>query len=517
MAGRSEKPPSGGDWRARWARCWGRSDDLGRGGGNVALEAGRRRAPARHAGRQRHCGRDRERFDFRFAAGTCSVILTRAMLESRITPVQGKPSDARGREEMPNTQQVPQVDSGLGKLITVGMVLLLPVLGLALLMPAVQSARKSAMKKKPGIGSGRLLRVGPFHGGRGREAADARRHHAIAACDRQVVDAEISLTPKLSIGTAMPESIYVADFKAKIEAQAPKDGQGKCQLELPLPPQIISLGDLDVQVNGEPSESFNVEGNHLVWQGSLDGKPNAEIAVAYSATGKGVYTLEKPSGKILDLFRTKLIANRSNIRMLELSLQPNSLEQSSDSTTYTWEYKRLVQARPIAIDVLGIAALDRLGELTWLGPLSVLVFGILIALIALAHDPEKLNVWLVILVTGCFAAAYPMMYFLQDFIDLYAAIALATVFVVVVIGSRIISLFGLWRGLFGGGIVPVVLMGLTISATIHAKPATQGVALTVMGVFALVSAMMLLPRAQANLARKAEGQSTVVSLGSAIA
>ena len=68
--------------------------------------------------------------------------------------------------------------------------------------------------------------------------------------------------------------------------------------------------------------------------------------------------------------------------MLELSLQPNSLEQSSDSTTYTWEYKRLVQARPIAIDVLGIAALDRLGELTWLGPLSVLVFGILIALIA---------------------------------------------------------------------------------------------------------------------------------------
>ncbi len=40
-------------------KMWGRSDDLGRGGGNVALEAGRRRAQARHAGRQRHCGRDR--------------------------------------------------------------------------------------------------------------------------------------------------------------------------------------------------------------------------------------------------------------------------------------------------------------------------------------------------------------------------------------------------------------------------------------------------------------------------
>ncbi len=418
---------------------------------------------------------------------------------------------------MPNTQQALQVDSGLGKLIAVGMVLLLPVLGLALLMPAVQSARKSAMRRSLESEVGSYLESAPSRAGEAAKPQTPTPTTPLPGAIVKSYDAEISLTPKLSIGTAMPESIYVADFKAKIEAQAPKDGQGKCQLELPLPPQIISLGDLDVRVNGESSESFNVEGNHLVWQGSLDGKPSAEIGVAYSATGKGVYTLEKPSGKILDLFRTKLIANRSNIRMLELSLQPSSLEQASDSTTYTWEYKRLVQARPIAIDVLGIAALDRLGELTWLGPLSVLVFGILIALIALAHDPEKLNVWLVILVTGCFAAAYPMMYFLQDFIDLYAAIALATVFVIVVIGWRVISLFGPWRGLFGGIIVPVVLMGLTISATIHAKPATQGVALTVMGVFALVSAMTLLPKAQANLTRKAEGRNTVGSPGSAIA
>lgn len=400
---------------------------------------------------------------------------------------------------MPNSPQVPGSDSGLGKLIAVGMVLLLPVLVLALLMPAVQSARQSARRKSLEFGSGGYM-----------ESASPTPTEAVKpptpaapAVPRAIVkkyDAQISLTPKLSVGTAMPESIYVADFKANIEAQAPKDSKGDCQLGLPLPPQIISLGNLDVRVNGETSESFTLDGNHLVWQGSLNSKPSAEITVAYSATGKGVYTLEKPSGKIIELFRTRLIANRSNIRMLELSLQPSNLEQSNDSTTYTWDYKRLVEARPIAIDVLGIAALDRLGELTWLGPLSVLVFGILVALIALAHDPEKLNVWLAIMVTGCYAAAYPMMYFLQDFIDLYAAIALATAFVVVVIAWRVISLFGLRRGLFGGIILPVVLMGLTISATIQAKPATQGVALTIMGVFALVTAMTLLPRAQINLA-----------------
>jgi hypothetical protein len=453
---------------------------------------------------------------FLFGQARVRLYFKRAMRERRITLVQGKPSDARRREEMPNIQQAPQVDSGLGKLIAVGMVLLLPVLGLALLMPAVQSARESARRKSLEYGSGGYKEsVSPM-------PTEATRPQAppAPAVPRAIVkkyDAEISLTPKLSVGTKMPESIYVADFKANIEAQAPKDGQGNCQLGLPLPPQIISLGNLDVRVNGQTSESLTLDGNHLVWQGSLNGKPSAEITVAYSATGTGVYTLEKPSGKIIEHFRTRLIANRSNIRMLELSLQPNSLEQSSDTTTYTWDYKRLVEARPIAIDVLGIAALDRLGELTWLGPLSVLVFGILVALIALAHDPDKLNAWLAILVTGCYAAAYPMMYFLQDFIDLYAAIALATAFVVVVIAWRVISLFGLRRGFFGGIILPVVLMGLTISATIQAKPATQGVALTIMGAFALVSAMTLLPRVQANLARNAEGRSTVASLGPAIA
>lgn len=57
-------------------------------------------------------------------------------------------------------------------------------------------------------------------------------------------------------------------------------------------------------------------------------------------------------------------------------MQPNNLDEDSGKTVYTWEYKNLVVAQPIAIDVLGIAAIDRLGELTWLGPISVMVFGV---------------------------------------------------------------------------------------------------------------------------------------------
>ncbi len=439
-----------------------------------------------------------------------------------------------------NGQKTDEKSSGLGKLVAVILVLLLPVIGLALLMPAVQSARMSAVRKSleyPGSAEQQVPLYEPSPSSAGKQANQANQagksnlSPAQPATPLAVVkkyDAKITLTPTLSVGTAMPESIYVADFHAEIEAQAPKDDrwltgdnadgtaakpieaqspkEGKenkveCQMDLPLPPKIISLAEVDFTVNGKPSEDFHLETGHLIWQGPLDAGQPAQITVGYSATGKGVYTLEKPSGKIIDQFRTVLVANRSNIRMLELSLQPNKLEHSSGNTTYTWDYKRLVVARPIAIDMLGIAALDRLGELTWLGPLSVLVFGILIALLALAHDPQKLNVWLVILVAGCFAGAYPMMYFLQDFIDLTAAVVLANLVVLTVVGWRIISLFGFWRGLFGGLVLPVILMGLTLAATIQAKPAMQGALLTVMGIFGLVTAMILLPRAQANLLR----------------
>jgi hypothetical protein len=365
-------------------------------------------------------------------------------------------------------------------------------------MPALSSARKVAMKRS--LHYGREYNAAADAAGQAESTAGpAGKKTMMPRALVRSFDAQVDLTPRLSVGTATPESIYVAEFTARIDAVAPGKGESECRIEFPLPPQIISLADVELSVDGEDSESFGLHQNRLVWQGALTSDKSSTIEVAYSATGKGIYTLEKPSGQIVEEFKTKLIANRSDIRMLELSLQPSALEQSSDKTTYTWDYQRLVVARPIAIDVLGIAAIDRLGELTWLAPVSVLVFGILISLIALAHDPSKLNGWLVVMVAGCFAGAYPLMYFLQDFISLGLAIALTAVGVIAVIGWRIISLFGLRQGVFGGVIVPAVVMALTISGTIYAKPAMQGMLMTILIIFGFVVAMVMLPRAQANL------------------
>jgi hypothetical protein len=45
--------------------------------------------------------------------------------------------------------------------------------------------------------------------------------------------------------------------------------------------------------------------------------------------------------------------------MLELWLQPTKYSRGNGQTVYTWDYKRLLFGRPIAVDVLGIAQTGR--------------------------------------------------------------------------------------------------------------------------------------------------------------
>ena len=66
-------------------------------------------------------------------------------------------------------------------------------------------------------------------------------------------EADVELTPRLSIGTAEPESVYEAKFSGTILAVQPADYVGESELELPLPPAIISLANLSVTAAGRPA------------------------------------------------------------------------------------------------------------------------------------------------------------------------------------------------------------------------------------------------------------------------
>jgi hypothetical protein len=241
-----------------------------------------------------------------------------------------------------------------------------------------------------------------------------------------------------------------------------------------------------------------------VWRGALAAEPTL-LEVAYTAVGKGLYELAVPPGGILDEFDVSIEEKGSDVRLLELSLQPTKLSRQAGSTTYTWAYQRLLFGQPVRLDVLGIALIDRLGELTWLGPLSVIVFGLLVGLVVRAAAVPRFDLWMLLLAVGTFAGAYPLMYFAQEYIALGPAVLISAGFALTVIGVLAFTLMKAWLAL-GGVLLPATaILAVTLTAAIW--PALQGILLTVEVLGFFIAAMLLLARIRAAaIAPPARGQ-----------
>ncbi len=354
----------------------------------------------------------------------------------------------------------------------------------AMLLPALSTAKKRALRKSMDS-SASPAAVAPQTINNLAQATSPRPLASIKS-----FAATVSLKPGLSVGTSQPESIYTAQLKTKFEAYNPA-GKGQCEVLLPLPPQIISLADLEVAVNSQPSASVEIRGDKLVWFGMLPGEPTP-MTIAYSAVGKGLYNLQTPPSGILETFHIDLTAVGSDVRMLELSLQPTKYVRGNGQTVYTWDYKNLLFGRPIALDVLGIAPIDRLGELTWLGPASVVIFGLLLGLVAHAFAINNFDRWMLLLVLGTFTGAYPLMYFAQEFIPLNAAIFASSALVLLVIAIRSVTIMGLRLALFGCILPAAVILTVTLVAAIHTR--LQGILITGTGIALFIVAMLLIPR-----------------------
>src|SRR5258708_5765843 len=161
-----------------------------------------------------------------------------------------------------------------------------------IILPSLSAARKRALRSS-------MDSQGPLPTGRGRpEWARAAPPESAqrASATVKTFDATVSLRPGLSVGTAEPESIYTAQLTSKLQAFNPLKN-GDCEVLLPLPPQIISLADLAVTLNSQPSESVEIRGDKLVWFGPLSSEPTP-MTVSYTAVGKGLYNLQPPPSGI---------------------------------------------------------------------------------------------------------------------------------------------------------------------------------------------------------------------------
>jgi len=355
----------------------------------------------------------------------------------------------------------------------------------ALLLPALSAAKKKALRISMKSAEMAQASQPPAEAARPPGTPPQR-----ALATVKSFTASVSLRPGLSVGTAQPESIYSAQLKSEFSAFNPA-GNSTCEVLLPLPPQIISLADLEVTVNSRPSESVEIRGDKLVWFGTLPNEPTP-LTIAFSAVGKGLYNLQTPPSAILDTFHIDVTAVGSDVRMLELSLQPTKLVRGNGQTVYTWDYKRLLFGRPIALDVLGVAPIDRLGELTWLGPSSVVVFGLILGLVANAFAIRNFDRWMLLLVLGTFTGAYPLMYFAQEFIPLNIAIFASSAIVLLVIAIRAMTIMDVRLALFGTVLPAAAILAVTLVAATHTR--LQGILITGTGLAIFVVAMLLMPR-----------------------
>jgi Tfp pilus assembly protein PilE len=233
---------------------------------------------------------------------------------------------------------------------------------IGLLLPALQKVRESL--KQVSMANMKQFGFGPqMNANNAQQAAGGQPPAPRLRAQVKSFTAELELTPRLSAGTATPESIYEARFKGTVQAVRPGNEAGDCELELPMPPQTIPLADLAITAGGKPSEIVALRDGKMIWRGALATETTL-LEITYAAGGKGLYELSVPPGGILDHFQVTLTANGSDVRLLELSLQPTSLARTADATTYNWDYKRLLFGQPVRLDALGIAPIDRLGEWT---------------------------------------------------------------------------------------------------------------------------------------------------------
>ena len=381
-------------------------------------------------------------------------------------------------------------------LVVIGVIAVL----ISVLLPTLSQMRSKAAKMKMEASYQRDMGAPASVGVANKQEQEARGSEPPAPAKPLATvssfSADIALTPRLSVGTLEPESIYETKFAAKLVAKKSADagavGSGEeCEIQLPLPPQMISLGDLSVTIDGQASENVAMRGDKLIWTGALPAT-RTPVDVTYTAVGRGVYALQTPPSKILDQFHVQLTTVGSDVRMLELSMQPTQTERKSAGTTYTWNYKRLMFGRPIVVDVLGIAPVDRLGELRWLGPMSVVVFGLTIGLMMRAYGAADIDKWMLLMLIGTFTGAYPLMYFAQEFIPLRQAMIGSAAVVLLVILVRAISLLGFRLGLLGVALPATAIMSLTLLAATRAT--LQGILLTALALGLFMMAMTLAPR-----------------------
>ncbi len=288
----------------------------------------------------------------------------------------------------------------------------------------------------------------------------------------------------LTVNYKKQDEVYLTTYDAVFtgdyifENPDPKN-ESKIVLTFPFPPNVNTLSDLTLTVDGKEADNTRVSMHGITWAGWFEPEESKKIHVGYAAQGIDDFSYAVDHERLNPYFRLVAVVHGvDDVALPNDCLRLQEKEDKDGALELTWFHKDLITSRDIMIDLpdrepeLTFAArlqkyADRFTVLCRVAPLFGVMFLGATMLSAWVGAPKLTRESHVLLVLN-FLLFYPFIIFTSGFTGVTVAFWIGAVLITVINGLyawRAAGFGMLWRTL----LFTAVFLGLFSFAVLHER------------------------------------------------